>query len=807
MQKRIYWNDGWKFKETYENQMRETAYQDDAWEDVRLPHTCKETPFHYFDESSYQMVCCYRKHFFALEEWKDQTVIVTFEGIAHEAQVFLNGERIGEHHCGYTAFSIDISKKLRIGAENVLTVRVDSRENLNIPPFGYVIDYMTYGGIYREAYVDLKNETYLADIFLHSEIPEGQKPDAKLISEIEIKNSGKTDEKKEFLIRQSIRERGTENYRQIGESRVASDRKLFFPVPDVKLWDLENPVLYEVKTELLQNGNVLDENITLFGFRTAVFLQDGFYLNGKKVKLRGLNRHQSYPYVGYAMPESMQKRDADILKNELGVNAVRTSHYPQSRHFVERCDELGLLVFTEIPGWQHIGDDNWKDAACEMLQEMLLQNRSHPSIILWGVRINESVDDDAFYTRTNKIAHQLDPSRATSGVRYLEKSHLLEDVYAYNDFSHNGTTPGAKPKKDVTPDMGKALLISECNGHMYPTKPFDDGPHRQEHALRHVRVQNAAYASGEHAGCFGWCMFDYQTHKDFGSGDRICYHGVLDSFRNPKLAAAVYASQGDADPVLAVSSSMDIGDNPAGQLGTAYVFSNAQQVRLYKNDVFVTALRQSEWTALPHPPFVMDDTIGELLETQEHFSPAKAAAVRDCLLAAGKYGLPGLPLAYKIKFGWCMLRYKMAFKDGVALYEKYVGNWGGEATRWRFDAVQDGNVVRSVTLCPSAKLHLEVKVSRTTLREQDTYDMAAVRVRILDENGTPAPYAQFPVQFAVEGSAALVGPQTAVAEGGMTGTYLRTVGTAGEAVLTVSAPQTQPVVLRFTIEKEDAVWN
>ena len=149
----------------------------------------------------------------------------------------------------------------------------------------------------------------------------------------------------------------------------------------------------------------------------------------------------------------------------------------------------------------------------------------------------------------------------------------------------------------------------------------------------------------------------------------------------------------------------------------------------------------------------------------------------------------------------------MSFADGVALYGKYVGNWGGEATRWRFDAVQDGNVVRSVTLCPSAKLHLEVKVSRTALREKDTYDMAAVRVRILDENGTLAPYAQFPVQFAVEGSAALVGPQTAVAEGGMTGTYLRTVGTAGEALLTVSAPQTQPVVLRFTIEKEDAVWN
>jgi len=538
-----------------------------------------------------------------------------------------------------------------------------------------------------------------------------------------------------------------------------------------------------------------------------VFRADGFYLNGKKTFLRGLNRHQSYPYIGYAAPESLQREDARILQEELHCNAVRTSHYPQSQYFLDECDRRGLLVFTELPGWQHIGDDSWKDAACGMLREMILQNRSHPSIILWGVRINESVDDDAFYTRTNQLAHQLDPSRATSGVRYLEKSHLLEDVYAYNDFSHNGVTPGAKPKKDVTPDMNKALLISECNGHMYPTKAFDDGPHRQEQALRHIRVQNAACADGGHAGCFGWCMFDYQTHRDFGSGDRICYHGVMDMFRNPKLAAAAYASQGEAEPVLEISSSMDIGDSPAGQLGQVYAFSNAQQVKLYKNDVFVTDLARSEWDSLPHPPFVVDDTIGELLETQEHFAPAKAALLRDCLLAAGKYGLPGLPLSYKLKLGWCMLRYKMTFADGVALYGKYVGNWGGEATRWRFDAVQDGKVVRSVTLCPGTKLHLEVRTSRTTLREADTYDMAAVRVRVLDENGNPAAYAQLPVHFAVEGDAALVGPETAVAEGGMTGTYLRTAGKAGTAVLTVSAPQTEPVTVSFTLKKEEPVWN
>lgn len=135
---------------------------------------------------------------------------------------------------------------------------------------------------------------------------------------------------------------------------------------------------------------------------------------GKKVFLRGLNRHQSYPYIGYAAPESLQREDARIHQEELGCNAVRTSHYPQSQYFLDECDRRGLLVFTEIPGWQHIGDQPWKDQACENVREMILQNRNHPAIVLWGVRINESVDDDPFYIRTNAIAHELDPSLGIS---------------------------------------------------------------------------------------------------------------------------------------------------------------------------------------------------------------------------------------------------------------------------------------------------------------------------------------------------------------------------------------------------------
>lgn len=135
------------------------------------------------------------------------------------------------------------------------------------------------------------------------------------------------------------------------------------------------------------------------------------------------------------------------------MNAVRTSHYPQSQDFIRRCDEIGLLVFTEFPGWQHIGGEEWKRQAMQNLKEMIVQYRNHPSIILWGVRINESQDDDVFYGETNRVAHELDDTRATGGVRMLKKSHLLEDVYTYNDFLHDGRHPGCNPKRKVTPDM------------------------------------------------------------------------------------------------------------------------------------------------------------------------------------------------------------------------------------------------------------------------------------------------------------------------------------------------------------------
>ena len=750
---------------------------------VRLPHTVQELPQHYAEHNAFQMVCGYRRKLELGTELAGKHIFLQFDGAAHIAAVYLNGVELTIHRCGYTAFRVEITETAVLGGENLLAVKLDARETSDVPPFGFVIDYLTYGGLYREVWLDVREKSYIEDLYITT-------PD---LTTLKIKPTLHNASGCIVLVELMKGER------QLVRKAFTASGVINIDCPMVKPWDTEHPILYTCRVSLLKIGKVLDVQEVKVGFRTAEFKEDGFYLNGKKTFLRGLNRHQSFPYVGYAAPEALQRQDARILKEELSCVAVRTSHYPQSHHFIDECDRLGLLVFTEIPGWQHIGGEAWKQQTVENTREMVRQYRNHPSIILWGVRINESRDDDELYRLTNAVSRETDPSRPTTGVRNFEKSSLLEDVYAYNDFSHTGNNPGCKPKKSVMADKKKALLISEHNGHMFPVKSFDSWEKRQEQALRHLRVLNDAAADGEHAGCFGWCMFDYATHKDFGSGDRICYHGVMDAFRNPKLAAYAYASQGDGKPVLAVGSSMDIGDYPGGQLGDVHVFTNADSVSLYKNNQYVATLEDGDWKGLSHGPKRMDDTIGCLLETQEGFDKKKAELLREILLTIQRKGLGNLSPADLTRMGYAMMKYGMKYEDALTLYGKYIGNWGGEATLWRLIAVKDGMVTATYTCGPGSKLHLEVTPSHTTLREIDTYDMASVRIRILDEHGNAAPYAQLPVQFALEGEAELVGPGVVTAEGGMTGTYVKTTGKTGEARLTITTDRTEPVVLIFRI--------
>lgn len=807
MTHRLYLNDDWLFTEQFEDSLMAPEYPENTLQPVRLPHTCKETPFHYFDESLYQMVSGYRRHLLIPKNWQGKRILLTFEGAAHDSTVFCNGKKVGEHHCGYTAFTVDLTDNVLYGQDNLLCVRLDSRENLNVPPFGYVIDYMTYGGIYRDVRLEVKEKVSLSDIFVHTAIDFRSSPvTAQITSEITL-----TESDKNVTIRQYYMPKSTaaaqESWRLLCEQTVSTDVScdkefsLTATITAPLLWDTEEANLYILKTQLYQDNTLLDETETTFGIREAVFKKDGFYLNGRKLRIRGLNRHQSFPYVGYAMPKSMQRLDADLLKKELGLNAVRTSHYPQSHYFLERCDELGLLVFTEFPGWQHIGDDSWKAQAVANAEDMIRQYRNHPSIILWGIRINESPDDDAFYEKTNAVAHKLDPSRPTGGVRAMKKSHLLEDVYTYNDFLHDGEMPGCDPKKKVTSDMEKPYLISEYNGHMYPTKAFDNEERRSEHAIRHANVLDAVAGQPDIAGSFGWCMFDYNTHKDFGSGDRICYHGVMDMFRNPKLAANIYACEQEQTPVLEITSSMDIGEHPGCNRGNIYILSNADSVKMYKNDRFIKEYlpEMSPYKHLKHGPILIDDFIGDSFAQNERFRPKHAKEITDAMNLVARGSLNHIPKRLYLTALKLLLIYHIDFAEVTRLYTKYIGDWGGTATIYRFDAIKDGKVVKSVTKEPVREIRLDAEADHTILTEQHSYDVALVRIRAVDDHGNVLPFYQEPVRLITEGDISIIGPDTIALQGGMGGTYVKSTGRSGRGALLLQSQTAGEIRIPFQI--------
>ena len=233
---------------------------------------------------------------------------------------------------------------------------------------------------------------------------------------------------------------------------------------------------------------------------------------------------------------------------------------------------------------------------------MIRRDWNHPSIILWGVRINESKDDHDFYTRTNALAHQLDPTRQTGGIRYFQESEFLEDVFTMNDFG-----------LPLKPPNHPRYLNTEFVGHTYPTKTIDQVERLTEHTIRHARIHDQLASNAQYAGGIGWCAFDYNTHGNFGSSDRICYHGVTDIFREPKPAAGFYKSQCDPaeEIVLEPAFHWARGDASVG-FSKAMVCSNCDHLKFYIDNELVADVDpdRKQFAHLKYAPFIVE--LGEL---------------------------------------------------------------------------------------------------------------------------------------------------------------------------------------------------
>jgi beta-galactosidase len=704
--------------------------------EVRLPHSAVELPFCYFDETSYQRVFSYQRQLVADPAWKWREVSLLFEGAMANTKIHLNGELIGGHKDGYTPFEVRLTGKLQDG-ENLLTVSVDGTENPGIPPFGDRIDYLTYAGIYREVWLKVTDPVSIANVKIETPDVLAERKSVRGVAELANPSGRQWWGKLSAVLRDA---HGHEIART--EADVAGERVAFSldDLSDMALWSIETPYLYTLDLHL-RTPEGRDDISTRFGFREARFGTDGFWLNGRRLKLRGLNRHQSFPYIGYAMGRAAQVRDAEILKNELKLNMVRTSHYPQSVHFLDRCDELGLLVFEEIPGWQHIGDAEWQAESVENVRRMIRRDWNHPSIVMWGVRINESADNHDFYAETNRVARELDPTRATGGVRCITESEFLEDVYTMNDFflgqeelgGNRPRTPLRSQQEVTGLDRVVPYLITEYGGHMYPTKVYDQEQRQAEHVLRHLQVMNAAYGDPQIAGAIGWCAFDYNTHKDFGSGDRICHHGVMDMFREPKFAAYAYASQCDpADEIiLKPVTYWARGDRNIGGILPLIVLTNCDEIEFRYGDKPPKRLGpdRDNFPHLPHAPVILD---------RRHFSDAE------------------------------------------------LGQWGKE---WRGGTVTGfirGEPVAEVQFVADpvpTKLELSADAERL-----ESHDSVRVMVRALDQAGHKLPFLFEPITISVSGAAQLVGPYIVPMLGGSAGFWVTGMGT-GPVTASVSHPR------------------
>jgi len=765
-------NRNWRFHPDKAAGAESPSFDDSHFERIILPHTNIMLPWHSFDDKDYEFVSTYRRRFKYPEAARGKRVFVDFEGAMTASTVWINGHALGEYKGGFTPFSFELTPHLNPTGENVLTVQLDSTERADIPPFGYEIDYMTFGGIYREVSLRIVPELYIDNIFARPQNVLTASPTvdvdcflagdsahrSNLTLEAELRDGDRVLARASQAIEHSAAPDPnaamdpTTNAAPVHASTQTKDDPArhtltLTKLGEIKLWDHDHPKLYTVRVRLLHNGAPLDEDSRRIGFREATFTDHGFSLNGKIVKLRGLNRHQTFPFVGQAMPARVQRRDADILRHRMHCNLVRTSHYPQSRHFLDRCDEIGLLVLEEIPGWQHIGPEPWKQLAINNVGRMIRRDWNHPSIILWGVHINESRDDHDFYTRTNALARALDSTRQTGGIRYFQESEFLEDVFTMNDF-------GFPLKKPNHPKY----LNTEFVGHTFPTKTTDDDERQREHTIRHARVHNQLASDPQYAGGIGWCAFDYNTHANFGAGDRICYHGVTDIFRESKPAAGFYKSQCDPaeEIVLEPAFHWARSDESVG-FTEALVCSNCDHLKFY--------LRSS------NSPENQWQLVAEIDPDRERFEH-----------------LPYPPFALKMSQ---IDEKKLPFP------------WGD----LRIDGFLKGQQVISKSLSGAGVDKKFALLPDDTALVADGADTTRVVFRVTDEFGAIRNLANDPIVFALEGPATLIGDNPFALIGGTGAVWLRAKEQSGTVRLTAKHPRlgTQTIELKLTAAPSESV--
>ena len=717
-----------------------------GWQQVSLPHTANLEPRIVNDQ--WQGDAIYRLSLQTQPGWLDNSIWLRFEGAMSVARVFLNGALLAEHKGGYLPFTVDLTGRLLLGSPNELLVHLDNRDQPLIGPKPHEqLDFSMYGGLYREVRLFVRDTLHITDEMLADRVAGGgifvtyptvSEDRAEIDIRAHVANRGPRSRR--FTVRHDLRDGDTVVAAATSEAlELAPDSDLDYrsllTVPRPRLWSPQLPNLYELETIIESDGAIVDQRRTRIGVRRVDITADGFRINGKQMFLRGVNRHQEYPYIGYALSRNADYRDAKLIK-EAGFDYVRLSHYPHSRHFMRAADELGLVVLNAILGWQYYNpDSNFSDHVVQTCRDLIRRDRNHASVIAWECSLNESPMPPELITRLHEAVHAEYPGDQAYSAGWVPETYdiylqarqhrlpHLDDpipekpyvVSEYGDWEYYAQNAGFN--QDAWEDLEEEARTSRQLLAHGEQRLLQQATNVQE--AHNDNLSTPAFADGY------WVMFDYNR----GYADDLEASGLMSLERFPKPAYHFFRSQRDA-----AETSPNYSGGPTVYIANEWRPESTRDVRVFSNgaevELFVNGRSQGRRTPdadrisgrLRHPPFTF---------------PAQ--------------------------------EYQSGFLEAVA--------YDGE-----------GNAVASHRRSTPGQIADVETVLATRSVEPSIGDAIFVHARLIDEERQTVPFTGVSIRFALGTGLELIGPDVAMTENGVAATLVRVVDTA--ANLAVMAEQT-----------------
>lgn len=673
-------NLGWRFYKGESENSERMSVDDSTWPLVNLPHSVELVGTEASGSVNYQGEMTYRKHFKLTNDLRDKRVVVHFEAIMGKSRIFLNGKLLSQHYGGFLPVTVDISKHANFGADNIITVIADNSNDSLYPPGKpqETLDFTYFGGLYRDSWLIVSDTLHITDANQQNITAGG----GQFVSFSEVSKKNALVNVKTHINNTSQNKRLVTVHFDLLDTagkKVASKEKTLsfnanearhitqsFSVVQPELWSPQSPAQYQLLTRIEENNTVIDGVKNKIGIRSIDFRgEQGLFLNGEPYqgKLNGVNRHQDFAYLGNALPNSGQWRDAVILKRA-GVNIVRSAHYPMDPAFMDACDQLGIFVIVATPGWQFWNKaPTFEKRVLSDIQNMVRRDRNRASVLLWEPILNETWYPDYFAKKVHQLVHAEYPypGAFTASDEHAKGSEYFDVLYAHpvkGDPSKGATW--ISTVKPTSENISKYIQEPKRSDVSYFTREWGDNvddwsshnsPSRvaREWGESAQLVQATHYAGtdkiftslnmlqqtdAQYVGGALWHAFDHQRgyHPD------PFYGGITDGFRQPKYSYQLFASQRPNT----INNKQPIGSGPMVYIAhemtpfssaDVTVFSNCEAVRLtrYQKSSFVL-LREGK--AGFNAPFVFKNVFDFMDVKGLHRSktPDEAQLKAECII-------------------------------------------------------------------------------------------------------------------------------------------------------------------------------